>query len=184
MKQQIAAWCLAGLTFSAPALADLKIGFVDPRAVLSAAAESKAGKQHNAEMEKFVKDKQVVLKKEDDKLKSLGQSLEKEMLTLSDAQKEQKQKDFQDKITALRNMAKDAEQETVKKDTEFKKRVEDEIRKAVDEVARDEKVNLVLSKMEVFYVDAGTGTDLTAKVVQKVEAAMQKLETKDGGKKK
>ncbi len=182
MKRFITAGFLAGLALSGPVAADLVIGFVDPRPVLAAASETKANKQHTEAMEKFVKEKQAALKKEDDSLRALGQSLEKEMALLSDAQKDQKQKDFQQKLVTLRNKAKDAEQEAMKKDAEFKQALESEIRRIVDEVAREQKVNLVLNRAEVFYTD--TGVDLTEKVVKKLQVSMQKLETKDAGKKK
>ena len=181
MKTRIAFSFITALILSAPVFADLKIGYIDPRPVLTAASESKAGRQHTENMEKFVKEKQTALKKEDDALRAQGQALEKEMLTLSDAQKEQKQVDFQQKLVALRNRAKDAEQEAMRKDGEFKKILEDEIRKAVADVAREEKINLVFSRAEVLFSD--TGVDLTERVVSKLQASLQKLEVKDTKKK-
>ena len=58
-----------------------KIGYVDVRAVL---AGKQTGKQHKANLE-AAKDKQAAIKKEEDKLKSLQQTLEKEILTLTEA---------------------------------------------------------------------------------------------------
>jgi outer membrane protein len=81
------------------------IGYVDMRTVL---VESKAGKQHKLDMEKFVKSKQTELKKEEEKLKSLQQTLEKEMLTLTEAQKQDKQRGFQEKVQVFQKMAQDA----------------------------------------------------------------------------
>ena len=104
MKMRTLWLLVAGLALSAPALAEIKIGYVDVRAVL---AESNTGKQHRATVEKYVKDKQAALKKEEEKLGSLKQSIEKEALTLSDAQRQQKQKEFQDKVQALQKMAQD-----------------------------------------------------------------------------
>ncbi len=182
MKRRNLWWLVAGLAFCAPAMADLRIGFVDPRSVLAAASESKAGKQHVENMEKFAKDKRGVFAKEEEKLKTLQQSLQKDALTLSDTQKQQREKEFQEKVAAYRKITEEAEQEGRKKDAEFKSRLEEEIRKAVEEAAREEKMNLVLGRGEVLYTD--TGSDLTEKVVKKLQAALQKLEVKDGGKKK
>lgn len=169
MKQRIM-WCLiAGLLGSAPVLAadGVKIGYVDMRAVV---LESKSGQQHKLEMEKFVKDKQAVLKKEEDKLKSLQQSLEKEMLTLSEAQKQDKQRGFQEKVQAFQKSAQDAERDLRQKDTEYTNKSLEEIRKVITEVAKEEKVGLVLGKTEMSVLYAEDGMDLTPKVIQKYDS--------------
>ena len=70
MKRIVVVAVAAGLFGSMAAMAADKpaIGYVDVRAVL---VDSKAGKLHKADMDKFVKDKQTALKKEEEKLKSL-----------------------------------------------------------------------------------------------------------------
>jgi outer membrane protein len=167
MKQQIM-WCMAaGLLIGAPVLAadSVKIGYVDVRAVL---VGSKSGKQHKADIDKFINDKQSALKKEEDKLKSLQQTLEKEILTLTEAQKQEKQRSFQEKVQAFQKMAQDAEREVRQKDTEYTNMAVEEIRKIITDVAKDEKVGLVLGKAEVLYAD--DGMDLTSKVIQKYDS--------------
>lgn len=168
MKQRIM-WCMAaGLLISAPVLAadGVKIGYVDVRA---AVLESKSGKQHKVEMEKFVKDKQAGLKKEEDKLKALQQTLEKEMLTLTEAQKQDKQRGFQEKVQAFQKGAQDAERELRQKDSEYTNKSLEEIRKVITEVAKEEKVGLVLGKTEMSVLYAEDGMDLTPKVIQKYD---------------
>jgi len=165
---------LLGLAGGAAQAADaLTVGYVDVRAVL---AESKSGKQFRQELDKFVKDKQAALKKEEEKLVSLKNTLEKDALTLSDAQKQQKQKELQEKVQALRKMAEDADRELRQKDLEFTNKALGLIREIIGEVAKEEKVNLVLSRNEVLYGDEAM--DLTAKVTQKYDARS------DDGKKK
>lgn len=179
MKQRLAMGMFAVLLASGPLQAqdnlpgNLKIGYVDVRAVL---AESKSGKQFRAELDKFVKDKQAALKKEEEKLVGLRQSLEKEALTLSDAQKQEKQKSFQEKVQALQKMAQEADRELRQKDAEFTNKALQTIREIIGEVAKEEKVNLVLSRNEVLYGDEAM--NLTAKVSEKFDARS------DTGKKK
>jgi outer membrane protein len=165
--QRFAIWGLAGMLCAAPALAqdNLKVGYVDMRMVL---AESKAGKKHRAEVEKYIKDKQAAIKKEEEKLNTLRQSLEKEALTLTDAQKQEKQKSFQEKVQALQKMAGDADRELRKKDGEFTNQSLDQIRGIIAEVAKDQKINLVLSRNEVLYGE--DSMNLTAKVIEKFDA--------------
>ena len=169
MKQRIM-WCMAaGLLIGAPVLAadSVKIGYVDVRVVL---LESKAGKQHKADMEKFVKDKHAVLKKDEEKLKSMQQALEKELLTLTEAQKQDKQRGFQEKVQAYQKMGQDAERELRQKDTEHTSKSLEEIRKIITEVAKDEKASLVLGKTEMSVLYAEDGMDLTPKVIQKYDS--------------
>ncbi len=165
MNKAVIAAVAVMAVLSAPVLADTKIGYVDVRAVL---AESNTGKQHRATVEKYVKDKQAALKKEEEKLNSLKQSIEKEALTLNDAQRQQKQKEFQDKVQALQKMAQDAERELQQKDREYTGKSIETVRAIVAEVAREEKVNLVIGRGEVLYAE--DGMDLTAKVSQKFDA--------------
>ncbi len=166
---------LLGLAGGAAQAADaLAIGYVDVRAVL---AGSKSGKQFRQELDKFVKDKQAALKKEEEKLVSLKSALEKEGLTLSDAQKQQKQKQFQEKVQALQKMAQDADRELRQKDSEFTNKALEQIRAIIGDVAKEEKLNLILSRNEVLYGDEAM--NLTAKVTEKFDARAA-----DSGKKK
>lgn len=169
MKRIAAIAAVAGLLGStmAGAADNTAIGYVDMRAVL---VESKSGKQHKVDMEKFVKSKQTELKKEEEKLKSLQQTLEKEMLTLTEAQKQDKQRGFQEKVQALQKMAQDAERELRKKDSEYTNKSVEEIRKIIAETAKEEKLSLVLGKTEMSVLYADDGMDLTPKVIQKYDS--------------
>jgi len=167
MKLQII-WCMAAgllIGVSAQAADNVKIGYVDVRAVL---LESKPGKQHKANMESLVKDKQTAIKKEEDKLKTLQQALEKEMLTLTEAQKQEKQRGFQEKVQAYQKMGQEAERDLRQKDAEYTNKSLDEIRKLIADVAKEEKIGLMLGKTEVLYAE--DGMDLTAKVIQKYDS--------------
>jgi len=169
MKQRIM-WCMAaGLLIGAPVLAadNVKIGYVDVRTVL---LESKSGKQHKTSLETYIKDKQAAIKKEEDKLKSLQQTLEKEMLTLTESQKQDKQRGFQEKVQAFQKLAQDSERELRQKDTEFTNKSLDEIRKVIAEVAKEEKIGLMLGKTDMSVLYAEEGMDLTAKVIQKYDS--------------
>jgi len=171
MNQRIV-WCVvAGLVWTVPALADTKIGFVDVRAAVT---ESKTGKKFRTDMESYVKNKQASLKKEEEKLNALKEKMEKEALTLSDAQKQQKQKDFQEKVQALQKMAGEADHELRQKDAEFNKRTMESVRKIAADLAKSEKLNLVLivGREGVLYADEGM--DLTAKISERLDAAAGK----------
>jgi len=173
MKQHIVWSMLAALLLSTPALAadSLKMGYVDMRAVLT---ESKAGKQHRAELEGFIKDKQAALRKEEDKLNAMKQSLEKDQLTLSDKQKQDKQRDFQAKVQAFQKMAGEADQELRKKDADYTNKTVESIRKIIADLAKSEKINIVLAKTDMTVLYADDGMDLTQKVIDKLDAQSAK----------
>jgi len=173
MKQHIVWSMLAALLLSTPALAadSLKMGYVDMRAVLT---ESKAGKQHRAELEGFIKDKQAALRKEEDKLNAMKQSLEKDQLTLSDKQKQDKQRDFQAKVQAFQKMAGEADQELRKKDADYTNKTVESIRKIIADLAKSEKINIVLAKTDMTVLYADDGLDLTQKVIDKLDAQSAK----------
>ena len=173
MKRLLTVAALAVLAVSNLASAADKpaIGYVDVRTVL---LESKAGKQHKTEIEKIVKDKQTALKKEEEKLKSLQQNLEKDMLTLSDAQKQEKQRGFEEKVQALRKNAQDAERDLRQKDSEYSNKAIEEMRKVIADVAKEEKLSLVIGKSEMSVLYSEEGMDLTSKVIQKLDSRASK----------
>jgi outer membrane protein len=173
MKQHIVWSMLAALFLSAPVLAadSLKMGYVDMRAVLT---ESKSGKAHRAELENYIKDKQAALRKEEDKLNAMKQSLEKEQLTLSDKQKQDKQHDFQAKVQAFQKMAGEADQELRKKDADYTNKAVADIRKIIADLAKAEKINIVLAKTDMTVLYADDGMDLTQKVIDKFDAQSAK----------
>lgn len=173
MKQRMLWWLAAGLAFSVPVMADGGIGYVDVRVVMN---ESKTGQQFKSELEKFVKDKQASFKKEDEKLNALRQKMEKESVQMSEAQKQEKQKDFEAKVQAFSKSRQDADRELQKRRSEFEGRAMSAIRQAASELAKSGKLNMVLiiGREGVLYADEGM--DLTDKVTEMVDAK--------GGKKK
>jgi outer membrane protein len=143
-----------------------RIGYVDLRKVL---LESKAGKANKAEMEKLIKQKQDQLRGEEQKLKTLQQNFEKEQLLLTDQQKKDRQKEFQEKVQAFQKLQAGAEQEVRRKDGEFTQKAVDAIRAIVADLAREKKLMLVF-EITAQPVYAEPGPDLTADVLRKYDA--------------
>lgn len=171
MKLRNLWFLLAGLLVAAPALAadGIKIGFVDMRAVLF---ESKTGIQFRADWEKLKKDKEDAIRKEEDKLKSMQKSMEKDALTQSASQKQQKQKELEDRFQAYQKMMGDAKGELQQKQVDYQNKSVEKLRAIVADIAKEEKVNAVLVRDTVVYAD--DGMDFTQKVIQKFDAASKK----------
>jgi len=167
MKQRMLWLMAAGLAFSVPAMAESGIGYVDVRVVMN---ESKTGQKFKSDLEKFVKDKQEGFKKEEEKLNALRQKLEKEALQMTDAQKQEKQKDFEAKVQAFRKSGQEADRELQKRRSEFENRSLEAIRKAAGELAKSRKLSLVLIVGREGVLYSEEGMDLTNKVTEMFDA--------------
>lgn len=138
------------------------IGYVDMRKVLT---ENKAGQKVKAELEKAVKTRKEALAKEEERLKSLQAAYEKDKLLLSETQRQDKQKDFQQKYEAYQKHAQQAQRELSQKEAEYTKKALPEIRAIIRDLAKEEKLALVFEKNEIPALYAVDGPDLTDKVL-------------------
>lgn len=157
------------MLLSSPVIAADKpaIGFVDVRKVIM---ESKIGKKNKAEFDKILKDKEGALAREEEKLKAMQQSFQKEQLLMTEDQKQAKQKAFQEKADAFQKQVKDAKQEISKKDGEYTAKSLTEIRDIVNALAQEMKLTLVLEASESGLLYAEQGMDLTQKVLDRYDA--------------
>lgn len=159
---------LAGLTASAGAYAEeLRIGYVDMRKVMT---ETKAGKRVKDDLEKTVKQRQEALTREEQKLKEMQQAYEKDKLLLSDTQKQAKQKEFDEKLKAYHQSTQQAEREIEQKRNDYTRKAIPEIRNIIRDIAKEEKLSLVFERTEMPVLYAVDGPDLTAKVIQRLDA--------------
>jgi len=138
------------------------IGYVDMRKVLT---ENKTGQKVKADLEKAVKTRKDALAKEEERLKSLEAAYEKDKLLLSEAQRQEKQKDFRQKYEAYQKQAQQAQRELTQKETEYTKKAVPEIRAIIRELAKEEKLALVFEKNDIPALYAVDGPDLTDKVL-------------------
>lgn len=167
IRQGVVAGLLIGLLAGTPAWADgaLKIGFVNVEAVL---LESKTGIQFKADVEKLNKDKTSALRKEEEKLKQMKEKFDKEAMTLTDAQKQEREKAFQEKYRAYQQMGMGAENELRKKQTDYQKTSIEAIRRITGEIAKTEKLSAVFVTGAALFID--NGLDITQKVSEKFDS--------------
>lgn len=144
-----------------------RIGYVDMQRVVT---ESAAGKRARAEIEGMIKQKQEQVNREGQKLKALQESFEKEKLTLTDAQKKTKQRDFEKKVQVYQQLAAEAQRDLREKEAEFTRKALTDIRTAIRALAKEEKLLLVLEKNEQPVLYAEDGPDLTDKVIKTYDA--------------
>jgi outer membrane protein len=160
---------LAATVFGVRAAADdnFRVGYVDVRKVVM---ESKKGQRNRAAFEKLVESKKVELEREQKKLKTLQGKIEKELLTMSEDQKQQKQREFQQKVQTYQRKASEAQKELGQKEAELTKSALQEIKAIISGIAKKENLSLVLEKNQQPMLYAQDGPDLTDQVKKKYDA--------------
>lgn len=146
---------------------DTRIGYVDMRKVLN---ETKAGKRAKDDLEKTIKQRQGNIDRDQQQLKNMQDAFEKEQLLLSETQKQARQKAFEEKVRAFQQSTAEAEREVQQKQAEYTRKAIPEIRAVIRDVAKEEKLTLVFEKNEMPVLYAADGPDLTAKVIQRLDA--------------
>ncbi len=143
------------------------IGYVDARKVL---LESKIGKKNKAEFEKMVREKESAVTREEEKLKAMQEAFQKDQLLMTEAQKKEKQKEFQGKAEAYQKTVKEARQAIDQKNAEYVNKSLAEIREIIKGLAKEMKLSLVLEASESGLLYAEENMDLTQKVMEKYDA--------------
>ena len=143
------------------------VGYVDMRQVF---VESKIGKKNMADLDKLRKEKESVLAGEESKLQAMQQAFQKDQLLMTDAQKLEKQKAYQEKVEATQRMASEAQRAVSVKDNEYANKAAAEIRSVIAVLAKEMKLGLVLDSSEGSVLYAEEGMDLTQKVLEKYDA--------------
>ncbi len=160
---------VGGIIGCAPAHAaeGVSIGYVDMRQVI---LESKPGKEHQAQMERLIKERQGPLDREKKKLQALRDNFAKERLTLTDAQKAVKQKQFEAELQKYQGMAGDAQNALRAKDNEYMQQSIGAIKAIIAKVAHKDKLNLVFEKTQLMVLYSDPGLDITQQVMQMYNA--------------
>ncbi|MGW8271842.1 MAG: OmpH family outer membrane protein [Thermodesulfovibrionales bacterium] len=153
------------LLTSAAAMAQegLKIGYVNMRKALN---ECVAGKGAKDNLEKTIKDRQALLDEEKKKLEGLQEDFEKKAALLSDKAKQEKQKEFQEKVQAYQKMVADAQKELNEKEAAATKSIIEGLRSVIAEFAAKEGYTLVFEETEISVLYAKEGLDLTDRVIK------------------
>lgn len=151
-----ASFLLAGNAFAA----DLKIGIVDFQRLLSSGAHMEAIK---AKGEAKFKSQQAELKSIDSKINELQAKLQKEQLTLTNQQKIDIQRKGQSLQSELQLKQKHFQQDVKSFEQEQLQLLSAKIEKAIEQVAKSQKLDLVLRKAAIAYGD--NRADVTDKVL-------------------
>lgn len=166
-----AAMCI----FVSAGTSTLKIGYADTERIMLALSEYK-------EIDREARYK-IELKEEEgqqmlDEIKKLGN----EIATLSDEKKKPLIKEYRRKQEALLNFQQQTKDEILERQSVDLKRIANKIKRAIEKISRDMNLTIVFDLKPVLYLDRTQVTDITDKVIEKLnseyESEKQKLRKK------
>lgn len=152
---------LAG-AFSAPALAETKIGFVNTERVFR---DSQLAVKAQKKLEKEFQSREQDIQKQIKQARDLQASLEKDGLTMSEADRTKKQRDLAGLSREIQNAQREFREDLNQRKNEEFGAVQDRARKAIMEIAEKEKFDLVLENV----VYASPKVDITERVLKALD---------------
>lgn len=147
------------------ALAELKVGVVDPIAAIS---ETNEVKQRTAAIEAEVKEQEGKLRKLRDEIVDLEEKLKKEDMTLSKDQKRELTDKRDGKMFEFRSLQQTVQKRVNEDQQELLELMRPKFELAVSTVASDKKLDLVLNKQAALYTNGEF--DITREVTQKINS--------------
>lgn len=157
------------LLMSSAALAEVKLGFVD---LQKAIEMTTTGKKAKSDLQKEFEAKKKDLQKKEEELKKMHEDLEKKKTVISADVLSRKQTELQQEVMKFRQSVADSEGNIREKEQKLTQPILDKLEKAIAEVAKEQKVTLVLHQSDKFQTVlwAEKEVDLTDAVVKKYES--------------
>ncbi len=159
---------IAVLLFVTPALAETKIGYVDLQKALNL---SKAGAQAKSDISNLVKKYEGEFKSKQEALQAKGSELQKQGVLLSDTAKAEKERDYQKEMRELQRFQNDVKEELKQKDSEYTKRILDELFVVLQKIGKDEGYTMIIEKNEGAVIFADDSIDLTDALIKAYDAS-------------
>ena len=161
MKRFLLLLCCIALPAAAQT-ADLKIGFVNTEKVFR---DSQLAIKSQKKLEKEFQNRDQDIQKMVKQAKDLQSMLEKEGLTMSEADRNKKQKDLANLTRDIQHAQREFREDLNQRKNEEFTTVQDRARKAIIEIAEKEKFDLVLENV----VYASPRVDITERVLKALE---------------
>ena len=171
----LALFTVAGV-FSSRAHADppIKIAVVDMQRALH---ETEDGRKAKAALKKLFEDRQKTLDKQQNDLKSLKESLDKQANVLTQPVLQKKQEELQKAFTELQQTYMEFQRELGGKEGELTKDIIERMQRIMRRVGQTEGYTLVLERNESGVVYVPSNYDLTDLLIQRYNAGEGKGET-------
>ncbi|MBI5016726.1 MAG: OmpH family outer membrane protein [Deltaproteobacteria bacterium] len=143
-----------------------KIGVVDLQRCLT---ETKQGQKYRAEFTARAEQTRADLDKKEAALKELRETLEKQGLVLSPAARQDKEKEYREKLDAFKELYKASQQALQKQDQELTGRILKDLRTVIQEIGDAGGYALVVERQEGGVLYAVRDADLTDEVIRRFD---------------
>jgi outer membrane protein len=138
------------------------VGMVDFQKVLLSVEEGKAVR---TKLEDFFKQKQNLLKKEEDKFKDLQQKFEKQKSVMNEAAKTAKDKELRELYISIQEQTMGYQKELQEMENNLKKPIIDKIKSVSEQVSKSSGVNLTFEAASTPLIYAEEQKELTEEVI-------------------
>lgn len=146
----------------------IKVGYIDVQKVLY---KSKRGLEATKAFQAKGQEMNKVIKKRQDELKALKESLEKQATMLSEEARREKEREYQRKLKDLERLVKDSRDELKQLEKEMLDKLMKGLGKVVKKLGREENYTLILEAKASYILYAPDEIDLTDKVIKAFDAA-------------
>ena len=160
MKSLVA---MLSLVLASQAFGAVVVGKVDIQKVLVTVNQGVAVRD---QLKKSFDDKQKILKEDEDKIRKLQDDFQKKATVLNEKEKVKKEKEIQDKIIAIQQKTQNFQKDIQDMEQKLKTPILDNVKKIVDDVAKDASVDLVYEAATAPILYAKEEKDLTDEVVK------------------
>lgn len=165
--KKMTALILSVLFFSLASTAHaVTLGRVDIQQVLITIKE---GQKVRTELEKFFNEKQVELRKEEEKIQKMQEDFEKQSVALNDAAKMQRQQAIQQAFMALQEKTGEYQNQLREREQTLKQPILDRIGVIVEEVSKKAEVDMTFEASTAPILYAKTKKELTDDVIKEYD---------------
>lgn len=153
---------------AAPAAGTIKIAVIDTEKIL---LSSVAGKKAVADLKKLQEQREGELRAKAQELKDLQTKISDGRLSLAQDKLAEMSKQLEEKDIVLRRAQDDATRELNKKRDEMLAGIDEKVMPVINQVGKDLGYTLIFRKFESGLIYADEAVDITATVIQRLDAA-------------
>ncbi len=150
---------MTGMAFSA----ESRLGYLDTQRVVQS---SEAGKAAKVQLQEKLKKYQEQVNQKEVELQGLKAELEKQGITLKEAKRAAKEKDYQQKLKDLQRFTKDAEEDLQAREAELTKKILENLEKIVREYGKRHNFSMIFDKRTSGLLYANQAADITDDVLK------------------
>jgi len=160
---------VGGLCLAAQAQAlDYKIGVVDPERVIEESPQYEAARQA---LQEEVADRERALREQQAKLDELKKNLERDAPLMSEEELARLQNDIRTRDRKVKYAKAEFQEDFALRQTELRTKLVQQVREVVQELAKEQKMDLIVSEGVVYFSDR---VDISAQVIERLQSKFKR----------